>query len=213
MLKALQQQGHTVLELDWQRVGGMAQLVAQGPGGPWVVDTDGVVADGRPEARWRAAASRMLPGARVIVGTRLTQFDTHHHAREAHTMGGQRERPLPVWRLRFDDANASWPTIDPRTGALLQISNRHRRADRWLFAFLHSVDLPALLASRPIWDVGMLGFSLAGLGPSLTAVVTGWRCLRRKWPHRGRQRHPTASMAPTGSPTTTAAAAAAAAPR
>ena len=149
----------------------------------------------------------------MIEATHLTQFDTHYDAREAHTMGGQRERPLPVWRLRFDDAHATWLTIDPRSGALLQISNHHRRADRWMFAFLHSVDLPALLASRPIWDVGKLGFSLAGLGLSLTAVVTGWRRLRRKWPHRGRQRHPTASMAPTGSPTTTAAAAAAAAPR
>lgn len=197
VLRALQPLGHTVLELDWQRVGGVAQVVAQGPGGPWVVDAAGVHADTLPEARWRAAASRLLPGAKVVEVTRLTEFDAHYYAREAHTMGGQRERPLPVWRLRFDDANATWVTIDPRTGALLQLSNSHRRADRWLFAFLHSFDLPALLASRPLWDGGMLGFSLAGLGLSLTAVVTGWRRLRRQWPCRGRGQRPTARTAPT----------------
>ncbi|MBL8304455.1 MAG: hypothetical protein JNM26_17020 [Ideonella sp.] len=113
-------------------------------------------------------------------------------------MGGHRERPLPVWRLRFDDANATEVTIDPRTGAILQLSDTHRRADRWLFAFLHSFDLPVLLASRPAWDLGMLGFSLAGLGLSLTAVVTGWRRLRRKagWPAPARREsaiHPPAS--------------------
>jgi hypothetical protein len=199
VLKTLQRQGHTVLELDWQRVGGVAQVVAQGPGGPWVVDANGLQRDGVPEARWREAANHLLPGARLVEANRLTQYDAHYYARDAHTMGGHRERPLPVWRLRFNDANATWLTIDPRTGAPLQISDAHRRADRWLFAFLHSFDLPALLASRPAWDVGMLGFSLAGLGLSLTAVVTGWRRLRRHWPHA---RPPGAS-----------AAAAAAAPR
>jgi hypothetical protein len=200
VLKALQQQGHTVLELDWQRVGGVAQVVAQGPGGPWVVDglvdAAGPQPDGLlPQARWQDAATRLLPGARLVDASRLTQFDAHYYARESHTMGGHRDRPLPVWRLRFDDANATWLTIDPRTGALLQISDRHRRADRWLFAFLHSFDLPALLASRPIWDLGMLGFSLAGLGLSLTAVVTGWRRLRRPGPARARRQRAAAAAA------------------
>jgi hypothetical protein len=200
VLKALQQQGHTALELDWQRLGGVAQVVAQGPGGPWVVDADGLQPDGVPEARWREAANRLMPGAKLVEAIRLSQFDTHYYAREAHTMSGHRERPLPVWRLRFDDANATWLTIDPRTGALLQISDSHRRADRWLFAFLHSFDLPALLASRPAWDVGMLGFSLAGLGLSLTAVVTGWRRLRRQVPHARPASQPPAAQRGNPSP-------------
>ena len=84
-----------------------------------------------------------------------------------------------MWRLQFGDTNASWVTIDPRTGAIVQTSDRLRRAQRWLFAFPHSFDLPQLLAMRPAWDAWMLGFSLAGLGLSLTAVLTGWRRLHR----------------------------------
>jgi len=77
-------------------------------------------------------------------------------------------------------------TIDPRSGEILALSDGHRRVDRWLFAFLHSFDLPQLLAARPAWDVWMVGFSLAGLALSLTAVVTGWRRIRRAWPVRAR---------------------------
>ena len=184
VLARLAAAGHSVRELEWQRVGGVHQVVAQGPGGPWVMDAQGVQAEEVPAERWQAAAARLLPNARITSSVRLDRYDAYYVAREPHTMGGHRERPLPVWRLRFDDANATEVTIDPRTGAILQISDTHRRADRWLFAFLHSFDLPVLLASRPAWDLGMLGFSLAGLGLSLTAVVTGWRRLRRKagWP-------------------------------
>lgn len=179
VLARLQAEGRTVLELEWQRVGGVHQVLAHGPGGPWVVDEGGLLDGGLPETRWQAAAAHLVPGARIVERERLTAYDLYYYAREPHTMGGHRERPLPVWRLRYDDANATEATIDPRTGALVQLSDSHRRADRWLFAFLHSFDLPVLLASRPAWDAGMVGFSLIGLGLSLTAVVTGWRRLRR----------------------------------
>ena len=180
VLALLQAQGRTVLALEWQRVSGVHQVLAQGPGGPWLVDAAGLHDDGLPEARWRAAAQRLLPRSRIVQASRLDAYDAYYYAREPHTMGGHRERPLPVWRLRFDDANNTEVTLDPRSGAILQISDGHRRVDRWLFAFLHSFDLPQLLASRPAWDAGMLGLSLAGLGLSLTAVVTGWRRLRRR---------------------------------
>ncbi len=184
VLQQLAQRGHTVLELDWQRVGGVHQVLASGPGGPWVVDAGGVLDQGIPDQRWRDAAARLLPGARLVAATRLDAYDAHYAAREAHTMAGHHARPLPVWRLRFDDANRSWITIEPRSGAIVQTSDRHRRAERWLFAFPHSFDLPLLLATRPAWDAWMLGFSLAGLGLSLTAVLTGWRRLRRPRPAR-----------------------------
>ena len=195
VLAQLSARGHTVLELDWQRVGGVHQVLAQGPGGPWVVEGQGVLDGDLPEPRWRAAAQRLLPQAHIVQATRLDAYDAYYYAREPHTMGGHRERPLPVWRLRFDDANASEVTIDPRTGAIVQQSTARRRVDRWLFAFLHSFDLPQLLANRPAWDAGMLGFSLAGLGLCLTAVVTGWRRLRRQ---RAPRQNP--SLTPGNSP-------------
>ncbi len=194
VLQQLAQQGHSALELEWQRVGGVHQVLAQGPGGPWVVDAGdlllgvdgvstgvsaGVSVGALPEARWRSAAAQLLPGAALLKATRLDAYDAYYAARAPHTMAGHVERPLPVWRLQFGDAHASWVTIDPRTGAIVQTSDRLRRAQRWLFAFPHSFDLPQLLALRPAWDAWMLGFSLAGLGLSVTAAVTGWRRLVR----------------------------------
>jgi PepSY-associated TM region len=183
-LEHLQQRGVAVKELEWRRVAGMHLVLAHGAGATRVLDARGLLDDGLPDAQWRAAARALLPGAHIVEQQRLTEFDRYYLAREPHTMGGHRDRPLPAWRLRFDDPNETWVTIDPHTGNILQVLDGHRRADRWLFAFLHSFDLPALLNARPLWDVWMVGFSLAGLGLSLTGVVTGWRRLRKKWHSR-----------------------------
>ncbi|MFO1296327.1 MAG: PepSY domain-containing protein, partial [Rubrivivax sp.] len=139
LLAQLRAQGLGAREIEWRRVGGQSLAVALGPGEPRVAfAARGRLEPALPEAHWRAAAARLLPGARVVAEEKLTTHDRYYYARAAHTMTGQRERPLPAWRLRFDDAAATWVTIDPRTGEILAISDSRRRADRWLFAFLHS---------------------------------------------------------------------------
>jgi len=98
-------------------------------------------------------------------------------------MTGGGDKPLPVLRVVFADAHATWVHIDPHTGAVLDKSDRHRRASRWLFALLHSWDWAPLLASRPLWDVLLIVLSLGGGVLSATGVVVGWRRLVR--PLRG----------------------------
>lgn len=192
ILRRLSEQGRSALELTWHRVGGEHLVLAHGAGTAALFGADGQRLDALLPPTWQAAASRLLPGAKVIRQERLDAYDAHYYAREPHTMTGPRERPLPVWRLHFDDTQHTQAVIDPRTGAIVQITNSHRRADRWLFAFLHSFDLPVLLASRPAWDTWMLGFSLAGVALCGTAVVTGWRRLRRPW--RRAATHPIGSI-------------------
>ncbi|QPF76420.1 PepSY domain-containing protein [Roseateles sp. DAIF2] len=167
---ALRAQEQAVLAIEWRRVDGQQHLLLQGAGGAqWLVDAQG-----------RRVPERLLPGARVLDEGEewLRGYDRYYYAREAHTMTGQRERPLPALRLRLDDAEQHWVVLDPATGAIVQLSNRRQRAERWLFAFLHSFDLPPFLNARPLWDGWMLGFSLAGLALSLSGVVMGWRRLR-----------------------------------
>jgi hypothetical protein len=180
VLARLQAQGVQPRELQWRRLGGVHDVLASGPGRSWVVDAEQVHAGALPLQRWRGAAAALLPGAHIVQEQRLTAHDHWYYAREPHTMTGHSEKPLPAWRLQFDDPNGTWVTVDERTGTIVQVSDGHRRWDRWLFAFLHSFDLPLFLAARPAWDAWMVFFSLAGLGMSLTAVVTGWRRLRRK---------------------------------
>jgi hypothetical protein len=85
---------------------------------------------------------------------------------------------LPVWRLRFADANDTWVHVDGRTGQPLARLDRSSRAQRWLYNGLHSWDFEPLLQRRPLWDVLMLAALGLGLALSLTSVVIAWRRLR-----------------------------------
>lgn len=181
LLAALQAQGLRPRSLEWRRVAGQPRVLVQTAGSQFLVDGDGRRLPALTEAELVAAAARLLPDARIARREWLTAYDSHYYAREAHTMTGQRERPLPALRLHFDDAQAHHVVVDPATATLVQTSNRHQRAARWLFAFLHSFDLPVFLNARPAWDAWMLGFSLAGLALSVTGMVLGWRRLRRKF--------------------------------
>ncbi len=109
----------------------------------------------------------------------LTAYDFYYFARAEQSMNGGLQRPLPVLRVRVDDAAGTWLHIDPRSGALLEQLDERRRLARWLFNLLHSWDVQALLQRPPLRETLMLAFSLGGLVVSLSGVVLGWRRLRR----------------------------------
>lgn len=118
-----------------------------------------------------AAAPRLLGDARLVSTQRLEHEDAYWYSRRA-------ERPLPVLRFIFDDEDATWIHVDPRTGQVLEWMRHSDRIDRWLFNALHSLDFHFLLAHRPLWDVIMWLLSLAGIVISISSVVIGWRRLR-----------------------------------
>ena len=63
-------------------------------------------------------------------------------------------------------------------GAMLEKFDRSRRAYRWAYGALHTLDFPALIA-RPLLRTTLI-VMLCGLGLtfSVTGVVIGWRRLR-----------------------------------
>ena len=172
--------GGDVRELRWVRVLGAERVLAQRAGGPPRV-LDG--ASAQPlvldEDAIRAASAGLVaaPVARV---ERLTNYDLYYYARDAHTMMGGAEKPLPVLRLVFDDPHATWVHVDPHTGAVLGQLDRGKRTSRWLFAMLHSWDWLPLLERRPLWDALLIVLSLGGLLLSVTGIVIGWRRLGKK---------------------------------
>ncbi|HSJ78981.1 MAG TPA: PepSY domain-containing protein, partial [Erythrobacter sp.] len=87
--------------------------------------------------------------------------------------------PLPVLRVKFDDDAATWVHIDPASGDILGEADAKRRTYRWLFDLFHRWDLNLLLGTPPARDLLIWLMSLAGLISSATAVVVGWRRLRR----------------------------------
>lgn len=140
--------------------------------------------------------ARLVPDAKVTAATVLDSYDFYYFARAPHTMHGDVDKRLPVLRLEFDDPAATWAHIDPYTGAVLGRLDSGKRASRWLFAFLHSWDAPALLAARPVWDVLMIALNGLGFALSVTGIVIGWRRLRRKLGHRRHLAAPARAPAP-----------------
>ena len=169
-----------VRELRWTRTAGHTLVQATAPGErPVLLDA----ATARPhhwaEGELEAAVARLLPFPVDRIDA-LVAYDTYYYARDAHTMGGGVEKPLPVLRVVFSDKQASWVHVDPHTGAVLNRIDSHRRISRWLFAMLHSWDWLPLLTMRPLWDIVMIVLSLGGVAMSLTGVVIGWRRLGHK---------------------------------
>jgi hypothetical protein len=84
----------------------------------------------------------------------------------------------PVYRLVCDKV---WFHIDGANGAMLQKIDPSRRAYRWLYHVLHTLDFPAL-AARPGLRTGLIVMlSTCGFVFSVTGIVIGWRRLRMQF--------------------------------
>lgn len=81
----------------------------------------------------------------------------------------------PVYRSRCGDL---WFDIDGADGGVLQRLDPSRRAYRWLYGALHTLDFPVLIAHPRLRDVLIVGFCVLGFVFSITGVVIGWRRLR-----------------------------------
>lgn len=80
----------------------------------------------------------------------------------------------PVYRSRCGDL---WFDIDGADGNMLQRLDASRRAYRWAYGALHTLDFPVLLAHpvlRELLIVALCGF---GFVFSVTGIVIGWRRL------------------------------------
>jgi uncharacterized iron-regulated membrane protein len=81
----------------------------------------------------------------------------------------------PVYRSVCGEV---WFHIDGASGAVLERLDPSRRAYRWFYSALHTMDIPALVA-RPVLRSSLIVI-LCGCGLifSLTGVAIGWRRLR-----------------------------------
>ena len=82
----------------------------------------------------------------------------------------------PVYRSVCGDI---WFHVDGASGAMLEKLDASRRAYRWAYGALHTLDFPSLIA-RPLLRTALI-VTLCGLGFAfaVTAMVIAWRRLRR----------------------------------
>ncbi|MCK1650948.1 PepSY domain-containing protein [Bradyrhizobium sp. 149] len=74
-----------------------------------------------------------------------------------------------------------WFDIDGADGNLLQRLDSSRRAYRWFYGALHTLDFPALIAHPWLRDGLVVGLCALGFLFSTTGIVIGWRRLRRSF--------------------------------
>jgi hypothetical protein len=104
---------------------------------------------------------------RIVDTATLSDYDGYYYDRD-------RQAPLPVLRIRFDDPDATWVYIDPRLSAMVTRVTRRERLQRWLYHGLHSLDFSFWYYSR-MWDVGMIALLAGGAALSGIGVVIGWK--------------------------------------
>ncbi|MET4255541.1 hypothetical protein ABIC09_000469 [Bradyrhizobium sp. S3.12.5] len=81
----------------------------------------------------------------------------------------------PVYRARCGDL---WFDIDGADGSVLQRLDASRRAYRWFYSALHTLDFAVLMAHPHLRDVLIAGLCALGLVFSVTGIVIGWNRLR-----------------------------------
>ncbi|MGQ0683115.1 PepSY domain-containing protein [Bradyrhizobium sp.] len=84
---------------------------------------------------------------------------------------------VPVYRSKCAEV---WFDIDGANGNLLQRLDRSRRAYRWLYRALHTLDFPILAAHPKVRSSLIVGLCVLGLLFSITGIVIGWRRLLRR---------------------------------
>jgi hypothetical protein len=81
----------------------------------------------------------------------------------------------PVYRTICGDV---WFDIDGASGLVLQRLDTSRRAYRWVYTALHTLDFPVLLRHALVRTILVLGLCSLGFVFSVTGIVIGWRRLR-----------------------------------
>lgn len=126
-----------------------------------------------PREDVEAAARDGAPaGAAVVDLAWLDGYDAYYYDPRG-------ERPLPVLRARYDDAESTWSYLDPAAGSLALVARRADRANRWLYHGLHSLDAAWLRGRRPLWDVVVVVLGLGGLATALLSLESALRRLTR----------------------------------
>lgn len=183
LLKQLHAQGFDAVTLEWKVLDGQPFVLARDKADRTRLmlqdDAEVTILPQWPVARLQAAAQRLLPYP-ITSSMLLTSYDNYYYRRDPHAMMGDASRHLPALRLSFDDPGASMVYLDIRTGEPVLSLDRAERTGRWLFSFLHSWDLAPMLHDAGLRTTVLLLLSLGGLALSASAVVIGWRRLRRK---------------------------------
>ena len=120
----------------------------------------------------QSAVSQAWPSISIKDSYMVAADDVYGHLREGSL-------PETTLRIVLNDVDETWIHVNLDDGRIISVMDRSRRMYRWLFNGIHSLDLPGLADKRPLWDVLMVLFMIAGFMFSITGVVIAYRKLVR----------------------------------
>ena len=88
----------------------------------------------------------------------------------------------PVYRSVCGDV---WFQVDGATGRVMERLDSSRRAYRWAYTALHTLDFPILSAHPTVRSMLIVVLCVIGFLFSVTGAVIGWRRLRFHFPSQG----------------------------
>jgi len=139
---------------------------------PVLVGLSGPAATAALRLRVERAAAKFLPDASIASTQVLDRYDNYYYTRH------NRYRPLPVYRVRFNDFESTWFHIDLSSGAVITRETDASRLGRWLFNGMHSLDFTWLTRRGLAWDLTVIALSVIGFAFAVTSVVIGIRRIR-----------------------------------
>jgi hypothetical protein len=112
------------------------------------------------------------PDAPIREAELLSSYDSYYYARSP-------KPPLPVLRIKVDDADEAWFYIDPRMSQPVARFSKRERVERWIYHGFHSLDFAFWYDKRPLWDIGVLALLAGGTLSSGIGFYIGVRRLIR----------------------------------
>ena len=122
--------------------------------------------------RLLAAVARAWPDAEPVSIAPVPDDDVYTQLREGK-LGDQ------VMRIELATPERLWVHVDSASLSIVNVMDDSRRAYRWWYNGLHSLDIPGLVERRPLWDIVMLTLLSAGLFVCISSVVIGVKRLRQ----------------------------------
>jgi hypothetical protein len=163
-----------VKEVEWQQIAGSGHLVFSFSAFDRQVVTSQERQSRSEELGRRIidAVPSLLPHDQIVSIDVLEEFDDYYYSRHSQY------RPLPVYRVKFNDEESTWFHLDMNTGSLVTRHTNASRLERWLYHGLHSLDFSFLIKNGILWDIIVIFLCSVGFVFSITSVVLGWRQLR-----------------------------------
>ena len=126
---------------------------------------------GTQSGPWLSSA-QLDSAARALGATCMHAVVAADDAYPAQSIAGG----VPVYRITCGD---TWFHIDGADGRIIEKLDASRRAYRWAYQALHTLDFPLLAQRETLRTLLILALCSAGLAFSLTGAVIGWRRLKR----------------------------------